>query len=391
MSSRPSERDRPAGRPVKTPKLDSGERRSWLSNGLLALAISALGIVVAGSMTLTTNAQSTEESALPRVQVSSSAASATEPGSGSTPPGASPAVTGQQSLQAFSPPRDRSADTNQQVRAAVVTERAAQRAEDLSKTAEDVTRSALRANGQVRAQDLAAADRSIQQTAARLAAERIQRAIAARVAAENARKLAEAAAAAAATNTNASTSNTSANVDLSSIPTGGGGVSPVPGAVIGTPFGATGIWARYHTGLDFRAAEGTPIRAVKAGVVLYAGNSGNWAGNHVAVRHSGGYTTMSSHMSSIAVQVGQSVQAGQVIGYVGHTGRAFGAHLHFEVYPPGSSTETSIGPSIRCRGCGQRSAYPVTLRHTTCSGGYPLFLLVVIHPLWFSQSTAQYR
>jgi murein DD-endopeptidase MepM/ murein hydrolase activator NlpD len=51
--------------------------------------------------------------------------------------------------------------------------------------------------------------------------------------------------------------------------------------------------------------------------------------------HAGNITTMSSHMSSIAVHAGQSVRAGQVIGRVGHTGRAFGAHLHFEVYPPG--------------------------------------------------------
>jgi murein DD-endopeptidase MepM/ murein hydrolase activator NlpD len=105
--------------------------------------------------------------------------------------------------------------------------------------------------------------------------------------------------------------------------------------VVGSPFGATGLWARYHTGLDFRAAQGTPIRAVKAGVVVFAGNSGNWAGQHVAIEHEGGATTMSSHMSSMAVQAGQTVRAGQVIGRVGATGRAFGAHLHFEVYPSG--------------------------------------------------------
>ena len=109
----------------------------------------------------------------------------------------------------------------------------------------------------------------------------------------------------------------------------------MPGAVIGAHFGQYGIWSRYHTGLDFRAGYGTPIRAVKSGVVLFAGNKGDWAGNHVAIRHGDGRTTMSSHMSSMAVGSGQVVQAGQVIGYVGQTGRAFGAHLHFELYPAG--------------------------------------------------------
>ena len=109
----------------------------------------------------------------------------------------------------------------------------------------------------------------------------------------------------------------------------------MPGAVIGTTFGAYGSWSRYHTGIDFRAAYGTPIRAVKSGVVLYAGNSGDWAGNHVAIKHGDGMTTMSSHMSSVAARAGQTVGAGQIIGYVGATGRAFGAHLHFELYPAG--------------------------------------------------------
>jgi murein DD-endopeptidase MepM/ murein hydrolase activator NlpD len=109
----------------------------------------------------------------------------------------------------------------------------------------------------------------------------------------------------------------------------------VPGAVIGAHFGEYGSWSRYHTGIDFRASHGTPIRAVKAGVVVYAGNSGDWAGTHVAIKHGDGKTTMSSHMSSMAVHAGQTVQAGQIIGRVGETGRAFGAHLHFELYPAG--------------------------------------------------------
>ena len=109
----------------------------------------------------------------------------------------------------------------------------------------------------------------------------------------------------------------------------------MPGAVIGAAFGEYGSWSRYHTGIDFRAGYGTPIRAVRSGVVLYAGNSGDWAGNHVAIKHGDGMTTMSSHMSSMAVRAGQTVRAGQIIGYVGATGRAFGAHLHFELYPAG--------------------------------------------------------
>lgn len=112
-------------------------------------------------------------------------------------------------------------------------------------------------------------------------------------------------------------------------------VPPVAQAVIGARFGAVGSWSRYHTGLDFRAGAGTPIRAAKAGIVTYAGNAGDWAGIHVVVRHADGYSTQSSHMSSVTVANGQRVAAGQVIGAVGSTGRSFGAHLHFELYPAG--------------------------------------------------------
>ena len=111
----------------------------------------------------------------------------------------------------------------------------------------------------------------------------------------------------------------------------------MPGAVVGASFGQYGLWSRYHTGVDFRAGYGVAIKSVKSGVVLFSGNSGNWAGNYVAVKHVDGMTTMSSHMSSMTVSAGQSVQAGQVIGYVGQTGRAFGAHLHFELYPAGAT------------------------------------------------------
>jgi murein DD-endopeptidase MepM/ murein hydrolase activator NlpD len=122
---------------------------------------------------------------------------------------------------------------------------------------------------------------------------------------------------------------------VGSLPPGTTGVLPITTGVVGSKFGARGSWSSYHTGLDFRAAYGTQIHVVLPGVVVYAGNSGDWAGNHVAVRHTDGHTTMYSHMSRMAVTTGQTVQAGQVIGYVGETGRAFGAHLHFELYPAG--------------------------------------------------------
>src|SRR4029453_18730527 len=99
-----------------------------------------------------------------------------------------------------------------------------------------------------------------------LAQERLRRAIAARIAAESKQAETE-------RDGTRSSRSSAQSVSISSIPAGSHAVSPVPGAVIGAYFGQYGMWSRYHTGLDFRAAYGTPIRAVKSGVVLYAGNS----------------------------------------------------------------------------------------------------------------------
>ncbi len=345
MSPHPSGR---APRALMT-RLQADDRRGWWSHGLAALAVSALGLAIAGSMALTTSAETTSGGTAAHVRITRSATRLPlrVPGTGgATLEGAdASALTSSGALQAFVP---KSADENEtlddRVRAAVVKERAAQRAEDLSKTAEDATRVTRTAGSKARADKLAATDRAIRETAVRIATERRQRATALRVAAEVARRVAQTAAADAARadhtstttpTTTEPTTTTATQPDPSPITSTGHGHSPVPGAVIGTPFGATGLWARYHTGLDFRAAQGTPIRAVTSGVVLYAGNSGNWSGNHVAIMHADGITTMSSHMSSMAVHAGESVTAGQIIGRVGQTGRAFGAHLHFEVYPRG--------------------------------------------------------
>ena len=119
------------------------------------------------------------------------------------------------------------------------------------------------------------------------------------------------------------------------VPAGGGSSSPVPGAVIGAHFGQYGLWSRYHTGLDFRAGYGTPIKAVADGVVVYAGNSGDWAGNHVAVRHAGGVTVDVLPHVVDGRQRGPVSEGGPDHRLRRQTGRAFGPHLHFELYPAG--------------------------------------------------------
>lgn len=93
----------------------------------------------------------------------------------------------------------------------------------------------------------------------------------------------------------------------------------------------------YHSGTDIAVPEGTPILAAADGTVTIANALDSWGGSygyHVKLDHGGGLTTLYAHCSSICVTVGQQVTAGQVIAYVGHTGRATGPHLHFEVHSP---------------------------------------------------------
>ena len=88
-------------------------------------------------------------------------------------------------------------------------------------------------------------------------------------------------------------------------------------------------YKKLHTGIDFAAASGTPIKAAKSGKVIRASfNSG--LGNHVIVDHGNGVTTLYAHMSSMNTSYGASVSQGQVIGYVGSTGMSTGPHLHLE-------------------------------------------------------------
>ena len=89
-----------------------------------------------------------------------------------------------------------------------------------------------------------------------------------------------------------------------------------------------------HTGTDIACAEGTPILAAADGTVTVANGLDSWGGSYgyyIQIDPGGGLETLYAHCSSICVTTGQQVQTGQVIGYVGHTGRATGNHLHLEV------------------------------------------------------------
>lgn len=102
--------------------------------------------------------------------------------------------------------------------------------------------------------------------------------------------------------------------------------NPVPGARI-----TQGIHGK--NGVDLGGARGTPIHAAADGTVIIA-RGGAWNGgygNYVVITHRNGTQTLYSHLKSVIVSAGQQVSAGQVIGYMGSTGKATGVHLHFEV------------------------------------------------------------
>lgn len=106
------------------------------------------------------------------------------------------------------------------------------------------------------------------------------------------------------------------------------------GATIGSRFGYRRDpftrRSRFHSGLDIKAAAGDPVGASLSGTVQYAGwyhGYGNW----VIVDHGGGVTTHYAHLSAFAVEVGQKVERGTLVGYAGRTGRATSPHLHYEL------------------------------------------------------------
>lgn len=92
---------------------------------------------------------------------------------------------------------------------------------------------------------------------------------------------------------------------------------------------------KFHAGLDFSAPQGTPVYATADGRVKTSGNLGNGFGNHVVINHGYGYETLYGHMVRIKARVGQFVKRGEVIGWVGNTGKSTGPHLHYEVHKGG--------------------------------------------------------
>ena len=88
----------------------------------------------------------------------------------------------------------------------------------------------------------------------------------------------------------------------------------------------------FHEGMDFTAPTGTPIYATGNGTVTRSDNGSRGYGNHVRIDHGFGYLTLYGHMSEIAVKQGQNVIRGEIIGYVGNTGKSSGPHLHYEVH-----------------------------------------------------------
>ena len=114
-------------------------------------------------------------------------------------------------------------------------------------------------------------------------------------------------------------------------------VVPVSNYEITATFGAGGdLWSSDHTGLDFAAAEGTPVGSTASGEVTSTGWAGAY-GNQVVVTHDDGTQTWYCHLSSIQVSSGESVGPGTTIGAVGATGNTTGPHLHLEVRPGGGS------------------------------------------------------
>ena len=276
-------------------------KRGWLQHGLAALAVSAVGLGVAGSLALTGNVP--DAGATARTQTA-------------TQPGAAAVGTARDGVAA----QTSRSTTREALDPAKVKSIADQRAEELAKTDDAISDAAAGKKVDRREEKLAETSDAAQAAARRIAAQK----------------------AAGTTNNRSTSGSADAGADggsTTSTPGSSNGKSCLPAAHyrIAATFGQVGAWARYHTGFDFAAPIGTTLRAPSSGVVTNAGRgpASGWAGNYVAIKYSDGTQSLMAHMSTVSVSVGQQVSGCQTVGAVGMTGRTFGPHVHFEIYPAG--------------------------------------------------------
>jgi murein DD-endopeptidase MepM/ murein hydrolase activator NlpD len=264
------------------------DKKTWLQHGVAALAVSLLGLGVAGSVVLTGSAQ--QNTASTTTPTSTSSVSTADRGTAST---------------------SRS-NTRTAMDPAKVKSLADQRAEELSKANEDIVSGSTEKAAKAREKALESDSKAASKQAKLLASGRA---------------------------TKAKSGTSGAQSNTPAVPASGGkSCMPVTsGYSIAARFGQVGSWSRYHTGFDFSAPVGTPLHAPASGVVTNAGigSASGWAGNYVAIKYSDGTQTLMAHMSTVSVRTGQTVAACQVVGAVGMTGRTFGPHEHCEVYPTG--------------------------------------------------------
>lgn len=116
--------------------------------------------------------------------------------------------------------------------------------------------------------------------------------------------------------------------------------NPMPGQPVTSSFGVRKdpLLGRpaHHSGMDFRARTGHPVRSTGAGVVVKAGWNGGY-GRMVEIDHGGGLTTRYAHMSKVLVRKGEKIESGTIVGKVGSSGRSTGPHLHYEVRRKGGA------------------------------------------------------
>jgi murein DD-endopeptidase MepM/ murein hydrolase activator NlpD len=330
------------------------DRKGWVRHGIAALAISGLGLGVAGAVAMTGSASQATQGSAPGVTVSSSSSAQNnttgtgDPQFGTRTEGTS-RTSERQSLTEDgekSPAQGEPLDGTVDMTAL----RDAQKNADVTDTSSEDADAAKAAERRAKAlQSSSAETEELSEKLSREERERRQEAIReAEKAAAEARAQAESQQSGGYSSDDSTTTDTgttgtgdtgsdSGDEPVSTSPGDGKATMPLKSYSIAAHFGQVGSWSRYHTGVDFSAPIGTPIYATGNGVVTNAGSgsASSWAGNYVTIKFSNGQQMLFAHMGSVSVSVGQQVSGGQMVGHVGMTGRTFGPHCHVELYPAG--------------------------------------------------------